>query len=378
MNDRTDRRRHQVIIIGAGIAGASVAYFLARLGVTDTLLLEREEQPGYHTTGRSAALLVEYSTDPLVRCLLRAGASFLRRPPEGFVGDLLDPVGVLLLARGERWREMRELSPVLTGEGVANRLLTPWQIRQRVPVIRTEGGLVEGGMMLPEDGHLDVHGLHWGYLGLAARRGCVNRCSAEVLGVMTRGGRCVGVETTAGAFHAPLVVNAAGAWVGEVGAMAGALPLEFSPQRRTIITFDAPAGLDCRRWPMVDHEGYEVYFKPESGGLLASPMDQTPSPPCNASPREVDVATAVDRLQALAPEIAPRALRRKWAGLRTFAPDRLPVVGPDPRLDGFFWMAGQGGWGIEMSPATGRLAAELIVRGHSDLVPAGALSPSRF
>ena len=369
---------HQAIIIGGGIAGASAAYFLTRLGLDDVLLLEREDQPGYHTTGRSAALLVEYSTERTVRRLLLDGASFLRRPPDGFPDELLDPAGVLLLARGVAWREMRDLSPVMTGEGIANRLLTPAQTRELVPVLSTKNGLVDGGMLLTEDGHLDVHGLLWGYLGQAARHGCRLQCDAEVMDVITRRGRCEGVETGAGTFRAPLVVNAAGAWAGQVGAMAGALPVAFSPLRRTIITFDAPQGVDCRRWPMVDHEGYEVYFKPESSELLASPMDQTPSPPCDARPAEEDMATAVDRLQSLAPDIAPRTIRRKWAGLRTFSPDRLPVVGPDPRVEGFFWLAGQGGWGIETSPALGRLAAELIVKGRSDLRYAEALSPGRF
>ena len=373
-----DRREHQAIIVGVGIAGASAAYFLTRLGLDDVLLLEREEQPAYHTTGRSAALLVEYSTDPLLRRLLLEGASFLRHPPDGFPDELLDPVGVLLLARGEEWREMQDLSPLLTSEGIANRLITPRRMRELVPPLRTGGGLVDGGILLTEDGHLDVHGLLWGYLGQAARHGCELKCGAEVLDVIVKNGRCVGVETGAGTFRAPLVVNAAGAWASPLGAMAGALPLAFSPLRRTIITFDAPAGLDCRRWPMVDHEGFAVYFKPESGGLLASPMDQTPSPPCDARPSEEDVATAVDRLQTLAPDLAPRALRRKWAGLRTFSPDRLPVVGEDPRVRGFFWLAGQGGWGIETSPALGRLAAELMIGGRASFSGAEALSPCRF
>lgn len=123
---------------------------------------------------------------------------------------------------------------------------------------------------------------------------------------------------------------------------------------------------------------YSLYFKPESGALLASPMDETPSPPCDARPAEEDMALAVHRLQTLAPGIAPRAFRRKWAGLRTFSPDRLPVVGHDPEVDGFFWLAGQGGWGIETSPALGRLAAELMVEGRSQSPDAEALSPRRF
>ncbi len=370
--------RHDVIIIGAGIAGASVAYFLARAGVSDVLLLEREEQPGYHTTGRSAALFLEHSTDQVARRLLTEAAPFVRRPPDGFPEELVDAVGVLLLAGGEDWDTLRGRAGAMADEGIANRLVTLAEMKALVPVLDPPPGLVDGGMLVPDSGHLDVHGLHWGYLGQARRQGCELRCDAEVTGVIVEGGRCVGVETRAGQAYADVVVNAAGAWVQTVGQLAEALPLTFSPLRRTIITFDEPAGLDCGRWPMVDHEGYAVYFKPESGGLLASPMDETPSAPCDARPDELDVATAVDRLQTLAPSLAPRALRRRWAGLRTFSPDRLPVIGPDPRVDGFFWMAGQGGWGIEMSPATGRLAAELIDHGSSTVAGADALRPARF
>lgn len=371
-------RRHDVVIIGAGIAGASLAYFLCRAGVTDVLVLEREEQPGYHTTGRSAALFLEHSADAVARRLLSEAAPFVRRPPEGFPGELVDAVGVLLLARGDQWDELRRRSRSMAGEGIANQVVTLAQMRELVPVLEPPPGLVDGGVLVTDSGHLDVHGLHWGYLGQARRAGCQLRCEAEVVDVLVEGGRCVGVETRAGRILADTVVNAAGAWVQTVGELAGALPLAFSPLRRTIITFDEPAGVDCSRWPMVDHEGYAVYFKPESGGLLASPMDETPSPPCDARPQELDVATAVDRLQTLAPSLAPRALRQRWAGLRTFSPDRLPVIGPDPRLPGFFWMAGQGGWGIEMSPATGSMAAALIVDGRSDSSGAAALSPARF
>ena len=372
-------RDYDVIIVGAGIAGASAAYFLTELGAGDVLLLEREDQPAYHTTGRSAALFLEHSTDPLVRQLLTTAAPFIRRPPDGFPRDLVDPTGVLLLASGEQWREMRERSRVMLDEGIRNRLVTSLeQMRELVPVLDPPDGLVQGGMLVTDSGHLDVHGLLWGYLGRAARRGCERRCGVEVLDVITRGGRCEGVETSAGTFRAPLVVNAAGAWVGQIGRMAGALPLEFSPLRRTIITFDAPLDMDCSRWPMVDHEGYAVYFKPESGGLLASPMDETPSPPCDARPGEEDMALAVHRLQTLAPDLAPRTFKQKWAGLRTFSPDRLPVVGHDPTVEGCFWLAGQGGWGIEMSPATGRMAAEMIVTGRSTVAAAEALSPCRF
>jgi len=190
--------------------------------------------------------------------------------------------------------------------------------------------------------------------------------------------RCLGVVLEGRTVRARIVVDAAGAWAGTLAQLAGATPIPILPRRRTVITFAAPPALEVRRWPMVDSEAQRYYFKPESGGLLASPMDQTPSEPCDARPTELDVAEVLDRLQRFAPSLAPRALRQRWAGLRSFAPDELPVVGFDPSLEGFFWLAGQGGVGIETSPALGRLAAELILDGASEIDPAGALLPTRF
>ncbi len=368
---------YEIVIVGAGIAGASLAYFLAERGQSDLLLLEREEEPGYHATGRSAGALVEYHREPTVRRLIQLGAAFLREPPPGLVEDpLLDPVGVLVPAAGEAWRESQTFARTLASEGVALELLDREQTLARVPVL--EPAEVDGSVQLLRGGHLDVHGLHSGYLRAVARAGGELSCACEVQGVLVERGRCLGVQLERRAIHAGLVVDAAGAWAGALARLAGAAPIAIQPRRRTVITFAAPAGHDVRRWPMVDSEAHRYYFKPESGGLLASPMDQAPSEPCDARPDELTVAEAVDKLERHAPGLAPRALRQRWAGLRSFAPDEVPLVGPDPLRAGFFWLAGQGGVGIETSPVLGRLAAELILDGRSELDPAGALAPARF
>jgi D-arginine dehydrogenase len=371
------RDRYEIVVVGAGIAGASLAYFLVDRGFTDVLLLEREAAPGYHSTGRSAGVLVEYHREPRVRRLIHLAASFLREPPPGLVEDpLLDPVGVMIPSAGEAWRESQSFARTLAGEGVAIELLDREQTLARIPVL--EPSAIEGSVLLTEGGHLDVHGLHSGYLRALARAGGELCCGCEVQGFLVERGRCVGLRLERRSIHARVVVDAAGAWAGELARHAGAAPIAISPRRRTVISFAPPAGLDPRRWPMVDSELHRYYFKPESGGLLASPMDQSPSEPCDARPGELEIAEAVDRLERFAPTLAPRTLRRSWAGLRSFAPDEVPLVGFDPLLEGFFWLAGQGGVGIETSPILGRLAAGLILDGASELDPSGALSPRRF
>jgi D-arginine dehydrogenase len=237
---------------------------------------------------------------------------------------------------------------------------------------------MEGALLLPEDGHLDVHALLQGYLRRLTRAGGEVRCGTEVCEVLRERGRCVGVGTPGGPLRARWVVNAAGAWAGVLGQLAGATPITFQPRRRTIVTFAAPAAHEVGRWPMVASEAHKAYFKPESGGLLTSPMDETPSPPCDAHPADEDVARAMEKLGRLAPTLVPQALRRKWAGLRTFAPDEVPVVGEDPRVPGFFWLAGQGGSGIETSPVLGALAADLLLDGTSAHEAAAAVTPGRF
>jgi D-arginine dehydrogenase len=371
------RAHFDAIIIGSGIAGASLAYFLSERGTTNVLLLEREPQPGYHSTGRSAAVLVEWDAIPALQELKAQGGAFLRRPPAGFSEHpVLHPTGILVAFQEPAWNAVRELVPQLTQRGTSAQALSHSEVLKRIPVLAAAH--FDGAVLLPEDGHIDVHELLWSYLRHASRRGVQRRCDAEVTGIRVEGGRCRGVLTGAGEFDADWVINAAGAWASRIATLAGAAPIPITPHRRTIITFAAPDGLDVSRWPLVTNESHHLYFAPESGGLFASPMDEYPMEPCDAQPDDLVVAETIDRLARLAPALVPRAIRRKWSGLRSFSPDRVLVVGEDPQVKGFFWLAGQGGCGIETSPAVGHIAADLLLDGRTERYDAAVLSPARF
>lgn len=377
MPNSTDKRRFDAIIVGGGIAGASMAYFLAEAGMTDVLLLERESQHAYHSTGRSAATLVEWDTNLPMQAIKALSGPFLREPPDGFCENpLLERAGILVLYRQAHWERDRRLLPAMAERGTVIAVLTPDEVVSRIPVVAREH--VDAAVWLPKDGHIDVHELLWSYLRHAVRRGVQRRCGVEVTGVHVRDGACRGVRTSEGDFEAAWVVDAAGAWAGRVAAMAGATTIPLTPMRRTIVTFAAPDGIDPRGWPLVHDESNRLYYKPESGGFLACPMDEQPLEPCDAQPDDLVVAETVEKITRLAPALLPRSIQRRWAGLRTFAPDRVVVIGEDPGVGGFFWLAGQGGCGIETSPAVGRIAADLLVRGGTDLVDAAVYSPRRF
>jgi len=371
------RDRFEVIIVGCGIAGASLAYSLATRGVTDVLILEREEQPGYHSTGRSAGVLVEIDPVPSILALKRLAAPFLRHPPRGFAAQpLLERSGILATFQGPLWKGVQQAAPGLESAGVVVELLSPREIIEKVPVLAP--GLFDGGLLLPEDGHIDVHELLWSYLRHARRQGVELRTGVEAKGLRVERGRCMAVVTDAGELRARWVVNAAGAWGGEIARLAGAAPIELTPMRRTMIAFEAPEGSGSVTWPLVANYSHPLYFSPDSGGFYASPMDEEPSQPCDAQPDDLGVAETIHRLETQAPGLVPRTLRNKWAGLRTFALDGGLVVGEDPLVKGFFWLAGQGGCGIETSPAVGEIAADLLIEGDTERVAAASLSPARF
>ena len=343
------------IVIGAGMAGASVAYELAALG--RVTLLEREDQPGYHTTGRSAALFLESYGNATMRALARAGRGFYLAPPPGFASTpILTPRGSLLVGTAVQ-REALEAYLAASSQVVQG--LAMWsgaQVRERVPAFTPQQ--VDAAVWEPDAMDIDVHALHQGFLRGMRARGGLLRCGAEVEGLASHGGRWQ-VPTRAGDFSAPVLVNAAGAWAEVIGQMAGAAPIGLRPLRRTAITFDAPAGASLHDWPAVVDVDETYYFKPEGGRLLASPADETPSPPCDAQPEDYDIAVLVDRLCKATTLKVPR-IHSRWAGLRSFVADRTLVAGYDPRAQGFFWLAGQGGYGIQTAAGASRAAAALI------------------
>ena len=367
----------EAIIIGCGIAGASVAYFLSERGMRDVLILEREEQPGYHATGRSAAVLVEMDFVPSVLQLKILGAGFLRKPPDGFSENtLMRQSGILLMFQGQLWKNFQLLLPDLSQAGVVVNVLSRQEAMSLVPVISSEN--FDGAVFLPEDGHLDVNELLWSYLRNARRRGVQLHLGEEVKGIKVNRGRCHGVITSRSEYRSTWVINAAGAWAGNIRSLAGRTPVDLTPYRRTIITFNAPVGLDVKDWPLTADLSHDLYFSPESGGILASPMDEEPMKPCDARPDELVIAQTVDRMRRLTPRLVPKSISNKWAGLRTFAPDQAMVVGEDPALKGFFWLSGQGGAGIETSSAVGHIASDLIIEGRTELMDSRQISPTRF
>jgi D-arginine dehydrogenase len=364
-----------VVIVGGGIAGASLAYFLTERGLTDVVVLEREPQPGYHASGRSAAVLAELDPISTLQQLKACAADFLRHPPPGFADTpLLTPSGIMALFREPLWSALRDALPLVAQAGTRVEPLAPAEVLARVPVLSTDR--FDGAAFLPEDGAIDVHALLWGYLQHARRRGAELRCGVEVRGLRVEGDRVTGVVTPEGTIGARWVVNASGAWAATIGALAGAAPIPLVPHRRTIVVFDT--SLDVGAWPMVASDEDRLYFAPESGGLKLSPMDEEPMEACDARPDDVVIAEGLERLARLAPVLVPRTIRRKWSGLRTFAPDRVPVVGEDPRVHGFFWLAGQGGCGIETSPVLGRVARDLLIDGTTRAFDAALLAPGRF
>ncbi len=348
-------QKAEVLIIGAGMAGASAAYFLAPH--KQVLLLEREAQPGYHATGRSAAMYSETYGNATVRAITTASKSFYFSPPPGFSDyPLVTPRGSLLVgtvadkdALRQAWESMRALVPNIEW-------WTQDDILQRVPVLRSESAMY--GVFEPDAMDMDVHAIHQGFLRGAKGAGAQLVCDAGVSQISFDAGLWC-VSTPAGRFGAPVLVNAAGAWCDELARLAGAMPVGLSPKRRTAFTCEVPAGCDISHWPLVIDTQESFYFKPDAGVLLVSPANEDPMSPQDVQPEELDVAIAVDRVET-ATTLQIRQVRRKWAGLRSFVSDKSPVVGFAPDAPGFFWLAGQGGYGIQTAPAMGELAAALV------------------
>jgi len=370
-------------VIGAGIAGASVASELARAGLR-VLLLETESQPGYHTTGRSAALYSEAYGNDVIRAITTASRPFYEAPPAGFASHpLLTPRGVLMTGRTDQLDKVHAEAAAVATRVRNVRVIDADAALARVPVLRREQ--VAAALLEPDAMDIDVNALHQGYLRSAKAHGVVLALDAQVIAIEREpsGWRLQTRQAHSSTWRAQAVVNAAGAWGDEVAALAGVRRVGLAPLRRTALVFDVPPELDVRGWPAVVDIDESWYFKPDAGAVIASPADETPSPPCDAQPDELDVAMCVDRLQQ-ATTFDIRRIKHAWAGLRTFAPDRTPVVGYEPDAGGFFWLVGQGGYGIQTAPAMARLAAQLVQQRAlpADIEALGAsaaqLSPRRF
>jgi D-arginine dehydrogenase len=343
------------LVIGAGIAGASVAFQLAPHG--RTLVLEREAQPGYHSTGRSAALFMESYGTPQVRALTMASRAFFETPPSGFSEHpVLSPRGAMMVATQGQESELQEHWDVLQALSPRGRLLSPIQACELTPVLRADKLI--GAVHEPDAADMDVHAIHQGYLRGVRRSGGRIVTDAEVRAVRHDGTAWI-VDTSAGVFRAPVLVNAAGAWADVIGQLAGARLLGLEPRRRSAFIFAPPAGADISRWPMTGSVAEDWYFKPDAGMLLGSPANVDPVHPHDVQPEELDIALAIDRIQTMT-TLTIRRPARTWAGLRSFVPDGDLVGGWDAQAPRFFWVAAQGGYGIQTSPAMGEACAALI------------------
>ncbi len=366
-------RKERVVVVGAGIAGATTAWQLARRGAAVTVL-EQEDAPDRHSSGRNAAILRTAMSDPVLHLLARESLAFYQRPPAGFAEHaLFEPCGLYLAAPAGAAEALRAWTsdPACT---VGAREVPPAELYARVPELAPG---IEAVVSIPDEGVFDLSAIHQGFLGGARRAGAELRfqCAAEAL--LVEDGAVRGVRTAAGELEADAVVLAAGGW-GDRLARAAGLPLHLVARRRHLLVTEkleeAVAG-----WPVVWLSGTEFYFRPESGGLLFSPCDQTEvEPEDGETVDEEQFAVVAEKAAVWLPQRSDAGLAHAWSGMRTFADDERFVIGPDPRCRGLHWVAGLGGHGITCGPAVGRLAADWILDGAAEGEAARALAPARL
>ncbi len=363
-----------ILVIGGGIAGLSAAAALSRHA--RVAVIEAEEQIGYHSSGRSATMVHYALGDRLVRALTLASRPFFEQPPEGFA-DV--PLGrrmpVLVHAREEERDALARLDAEIALFAELERLDAAG-VHALCPLLKEDAryGIADRDAI-----RLDPHALLQGNLRQLRDAGGELHAGHRVAAVSRDGGSWSVTSEKGDRFSAPTIVNAAGSWADVVAGLAGVQPVGLEPKRRTIITFDAPTGTDLETLPFAKTVGDDLYFAPESGRLFASPMDEVPSDPMDAQPDEYEVALAAYRMEERT-TVQVRSIHSKWAGLRTFTRDRHPAVGFAPDADGFFWLAGQGGFGLQTSPAIAAIVESLIAGTAWPIaeVSAADLSPARF
>lgn len=360
------------LVIGAGMAGLAAAEQLSKDG--KVIVLEQESSPGFHATGRSAALFADSYAERNIQCLSRLSRPRLEHPPFSVDGPLLHPRGLL----HARLAEMPALTPE-DKRAIYPRVDGP-DLLTLLPLLNPEA--VVEAFYEESAADIDVHALQTALIRELRARGGRVELSARVDAARHEAGAWW-VDAGGRRFRAPIIVNAGGAWAGRIATLFGGRDPGVAPLRRTAVLVEPPAETDVTRWPMVVDLAESMFFKPESGKIMVSPADETPSDPQDAFPEEIDVATAVYRLECVT-TLAVRRVAARWAGLRTFMPDRLPAIGFDPDLEGFFWLAGQGGSGIQTAPGQGLLIRWLITGDAGGMAAADremlarAFSPSRF
>ena len=344
-------QKTDIIVIGAGIAGASAAAELA--AQASVTLLEMEPQPGYHATGRSAAFFAAAYGNRIIRDITGVCERFFLQPPEGFSEvDLIRLRDCMFFGRADQMDQLRAIQE----DNPRLQYLDAAAVRERVPVLSPD--YLHGAMWDRMGGDIDVDALLQAYLRLLRRRGGTILNDHRVSALQWAGGAWL-VSAGGAEFQAPVVVNAAGAWADQMAQLAGLAPLGVKPLLRTAFLIDPPAGVDIEDWPLMLDADEDFYFKPDAGQIMICPADETPTEPCDAQADDLEVAMGVDRFEK-ATGLDIRHVNHRWAGLRTFAPDKVFVAGFDPRAEGFFWLAGQGGYGVQSAPAMAHLAAWLI------------------
>jgi D-arginine dehydrogenase len=344
----------RIAVIGAGMAGASVAYELAQhFNVT---VLEQEAQPGFHSTGRSAAVFSEDYGNRTVRAITALSRHFLVQPPfEDVERPILTPRGAVFIASAGQQKQLEIMHLERQHARGKNTLLSREELIALVPVLNLEW---QSALWESEAMDIDVATLHQAYLRHAKRRGATVLCNSKVVGMRRLSGEWR-VELEGGALNFDLIVNAAGAWADTIAGFAQIAPLGLMPKRRTAFLFAPPPNVKYKNWPVVIDVEEGFYFKPDGELMLGSPADETSHDAADVQPDDLDVAVAIDRIER-ATTLRINRVTAAWAGLRTFSCDKSPVVGFDPRVPHFFWLAGQGGYGIQMAPALALASASLI------------------
>jgi D-arginine dehydrogenase len=363
-----------ILVIGGGIAGLSAAAALAKHALV--AVIEAEEQVGFHSSGRSATMLHYALGDRLVRALTQASRAFFDDPPAEFSEvPLRRQMPVLVHAREDEREALDALETELSLFAELERL-DARGVHELCPLLKDDAfyGIADRNGI-----RLDPHALLQANLRQLRSRGGALHVGARIASVERAGGTWTVTSEKSERFTAPVIVNAAGSWADQVAKLAGVRPLGLEPKRRTIITFDGPPGTIIDGLPFAKTVGDELYFAPESGRLFASPMDEVPSEPCDAQPDELEAALAAYRMEERT-IVKVERIHSRWAGLRTFTPDRHPAAGFAPDAEGFFWLVGQGGFGLQTSPAMAAIVASLIAGDRWPLVDVAAedLDPGRF
>jgi D-arginine dehydrogenase len=362
------------IIIGAGFAGAATAYHLARLGLQRVMILEQEPMAGVHASGRNAAMVRQVVFDELIAAMAREGAAFLRQLPADWPQDTgFSSCGSFLLADAPMALRLQEAAQRALQSGV----FTEWwpidRIQRQIPVLADAP--VRGGVWCPTDGVIDIHNLLQGYLRAAVAMGAEIRYSSKVRKIVVRQQAVCAVRTEREEFSTDLLVNAAGAWAGAIGRLAQAASIPLTPFCRHLFVTEPLQWVNAA-WPIVWDLAHDLYFRPESGGLLLSPCDETPQQPGNTATDPAALEMLAEKVAHFFPQLTSLPIRKSWSGLRTMTPDHCFVIGWDRCVKGFFWVAGLGGHGVTTSYSSGLLAARLI-RGEATPL-ARKFSPDRF